>query len=184
MSSIEKGDLEAMGDARWEVAAQPLPRAAILRRGFAFAIDVLVVGGVVALLGWLMFDAPWMTGAPARACGFAIALVYFGWMNSRLAGGQTVGKRLLKIRTQRVDGSLLSVPRAFARYTVSGAPFFVGGMLPETLMQGATSWLLAIVQLGLLFAIVCLVLFNRRTRRSVHDYAVDSWVVSASAPHA
>ena len=177
MSSVEKGDLEAMGDARWEAAAQPLPRAAILRRAFAFAIDVLVVGAVVALLGGWMFDAPWMTGAPARACGFAIALAYFGWMNSRLAGGQTVGKRVLKIRTLRVDGKLLSVPRAFARYAVWGAPFFIAAMLPEALLA-------TVVQAVLVLAIAGMVVCNRRTRRSVHDYAVDSWVVSASAPRA
>jgi uncharacterized RDD family membrane protein YckC len=98
-------------------------------------------------------------------------------MNSRLAGGQTVGKRVLKIRTQRVDGTLLSVPRAFARYAVWGVPFFVGALLPEAVLATialAVSWL----------AIAAMVLFNRRTRRTVHDYAVDSWVVPASAPRA
>lgn len=175
MSSVEKGDLEAMGDSRWEVAAQPLPRAAIMRRMFAFALDVLVVGGVVASLGWVLFDAPWMTGAAAHTCGFAIALAYFGWMNSRFAGGQTVGKRVLKIRTQRVDGKLLSVPRAFARHGVWGAPFFIAAMLPEALLA-------TVLQAALLLAITGMVVCNRRTRRSVHDYAVDSWVVSTSAP--
>ena len=117
----------------------------------------------------------------ARACGFAIALGYFGWMNSGRAGGQTLGKRLLGIRAVHVDGTLLSVPRAFARYAVLGVPFAFSGPLP---LPGVASVVAAIFVAGLLLAIVALFLFDRKTRRSVHDRVVGSWVVSARAPYA
>lgn len=170
-----------MGDTRWEVAPQPLPRAAIMRRVCAFAIDAVLVGAVVALLASALFDVPAQAGVAARACGFAIALAYFGWMNSGRAGGQTLGKRLLGIRAQHVDGTWLSVPRAFARYAVLGVPFSFSGVLP---LPGPTALIVAILVAGLLLAIVALFLFDRSTRRSLHDRVVGSWVVSDRAPHA
>ena len=160
-----------MGDARWEVAPQPLPRAAIVRRACAFAIDAGVVGGVVAMLAWMLSGAQ-APGLAVRLGACAMALAYFGLMNSRLGGGQTLGKRLLGIRTRAVDGGLLSLPRAFARYAVLGAPFFLVAAWPVVIGPGA----------ALLTAIFVLLLVDRRTRRAVHDHAAGSWVVSARNP--
>ena len=121
-------------------------RAGFWRRVGAFVIDGLVLGLVGALLGWTMFETLAQLGIWGRAVGFSIALLYFGVMNSHLTGGRTLGKRLLSIRTQRLDGSLLSLPRSFARYSVLGLPWFLNmAPFPMEVMLSPASYLLSVV---------------------------------------
>lgn len=152
------------------------------RRLLAFAIDGLVLGVAGAIAGFLLFDALAGLGVYGRLIGFAVALSYFGLFNSRLGGGQTPGKRLLAIRTTRLDGSLLSVPRSLARYAVIGVPFFLNNApLPMEVVLSPMAYVLSLVVFGGLLSIAYLLVFNRKTRRSLHDYAVGSWVVRADA---
>ena len=157
--------------------------AGFWRRVAAFVIDGVILGVVGMVLGMLMFETLARWGVYARLIGFAIALVYFGVLNSRITGGQTLGKILLGIRTQRLDGTSLSVPRSFARYSVLGVPWFLNGA-PLPIGAQAAPWIFVVSLLifGVLFSILYLFVFNRTTRRSLHDYAVGSWVVPASAP--
>ena len=152
--------------------------AGFWRRLGAFAIDMLLLGLVGMTLGWLLFDTLARMGAYARLIGFAIALAYFGLGNSRLGGGQTLGKRLLGVRVVDAHDQLLSLPRALLRYVVLGVPFFVNGLplSPEQATSSPLGYLLSLVLFGGIFAIVYLYVFNRRTRQSLHDLAVGSYV--------
>jgi len=165
---------------------QPMLRAAgFWRRVFAFVIDGFLIGLVGFVLGLVLYDTLAQLGVWGRLVGFAIALPYFGLMNSRLAGGQTFGKRWLGIRAQGVDGSLLSVPRAFARYGLLAVPFFLNGApLPIQFVTGAWAYLTSFLVFGLGLSILYLFVFNRTTRRSLHDYLVGSWVVPAATSRA
>ncbi|UHQ19587.1 RDD family protein [Lysobacter sp. KIS68-7] len=164
--------------------AQPTLRAAgFWRRVGAFVIDGVFLGIVGMVLGMVMFDTLARWGVYARVIGFAISLAYFGVLNSRITGGQTLGKILLGIRTQRLDGTFLSLPRSFARYVVLGVPWFLNGApLPMEALAAPWVFVESLLIFGVLFSIVYLFVFNRSTRRSLHDYAVGSWVVPASAP--
>lgn len=74
-----------------------------------------MLGIVGMLLSALLFDTFARMGVYARLIGFAIALAYFGVLNSRIGGGQTLGKRWLGIRVVDAQGQLLSPPRALLR---------------------------------------------------------------------
>jgi uncharacterized RDD family membrane protein YckC/sulfur transfer complex TusBCD TusB component (DsrH family) len=113
--------------------------------------------------------------------GFAIALAYFGICNSRITGGQTLGKQWLGVRVIDAGGQALSLPRSLLRYTVLGAPFFFNGLPidPQRVTSSALGYLLVFIVFGGGLAIVYLYLFNRRTRQSLHDLAVGSYVVRA-----
>ncbi|QBB70874.1 RDD family protein [Pseudolysobacter antarcticus] len=152
--------------------------AGFWRRTGAFVVDGILLGIVGTILGVLFFDAFAGMGAYARLIGFAIALAYFGICNSRIGGGQTLGKRWLGVRVVDAHDQLLSLPRSLLRYTVLGIPFFANGLPidPAQAMAAPLGYLFAFVVFGGMFAIVYLYIFNRRTRQSLHDLAVGSYV--------
>src|SRR5688572_4687565 len=104
-------------------------------------------------------------GGYGRLLGFAVALAYFGVMNSRIGGGQTLGKRLLGVRVVAGDGRTLSLPRSFLRYCVLGIPFFLNGApFSAQVLFSWWGYLLPIIVFGGMFSILYLYVFNRPTR--------------------
>jgi uncharacterized RDD family membrane protein YckC len=167
------------------IASQPgvLPVSGFWRRVVAFASDGLVLGVLGLAVGMLAFDALAQLGVYGRAVGFAVSLAYFGLLNSRVGGGQTLGKRALGIRATALDGQLLSVPRSLLRYSVLGLPWFLNGApLPMDVILSPFGYVLSLIVFGGLLSILYLLVFNRSTRRSLHDYAAGSWVVLTDAP--
>ncbi|MEO6277986.1 RDD family protein [Roseateles sp.] len=155
------------------------PFAGFWRRLAAFVVDTLLLGGVGLLLGWLAFDALAALGGWGRVVGFALAWPYFGLMNSRLAGGQTVGKRLLGLRTVGLNGALLSPARGLVRGAVVAVPWFLNNAVadPALLEWLPLVMLLTLLVFGLGLGLVYLLVFNRPSRRSLHDWAAGSVVV-------
>jgi len=152
--------------------------AGFWRRLGAFVIDFMLLGIAGLILGTLLFDPFARMGAYARLIGFAIALAYFGLFNSRIGGGQTLGKRWLGVRVVDAHDQLLSLPRSLLRYAVLGIPFFANGLPVDSTpgMSTPLGYLLALIVLGGILAIVYLYIFNRRTRQSLHDLVVGSYV--------
>lgn len=157
--------------------------AGFWRRSGAFVVDGLVLGTVGALAGWVLFDVFARMGGYGRALGFVVALAYFGVMNSALCGGQTLGKRLLGVRVAGKDGALLALPQSLLRYSVLGVPFFLNGApFDSTVLLSPMGYVLSLLIFGGMFSILYLYLFNRHGRRSLHDLAVGSSVVTAQTP--
>jgi uncharacterized RDD family membrane protein YckC len=156
--------------------------AGFWRRIGALLIDSVVLGVVGIIIGSLLYSSLARVGAPARLIGFTISLVYFGVLNSRLGHGQTLGKRWLGIRVVDGQGQLLSLGRSLVRYVVFGVPFFVNNVpLSATLTNSMVfDMALSLLVFGGGFAIVYLYIFNRRTRQSLHDLVVGSYVVSVA----
>lgn len=154
----------------------------------AFVVDVLVLALVAGALFWLWPTQVVALGSAGRWVGFCIALLYFGLMNSRLGHGQTVGKRVMGLRVVGATGQPISVPRALARQTVLGLPFFMNGAWLPAVFQTSMPLVAlgAVIVFGGSFATYYLYLFNRRSRQSLHDLAVRTWVVrdvpTAAAP--
>lgn len=169
----------------WDGEEVPARRiAGFWRRLGAFVIDVIVLGIVGMILGALLFDTFARMGVYARLIGFAIALAYFGVLNSRIGNGQTLGKRWLGVRVVDAQDQLLSLPRALLRYTVLSIPFFANGLPvdPGMAMGSVLGYLLALIVFGGMFVTVYLYVFNRRTRQSLHDLVVGSYVERFDSP--
>ncbi|MBD8899017.1 RDD family protein [Rhodanobacter sp. DHG33] len=166
---------------------QDLVIAGFWRRLGAFVIDNLILAAIGLTLGALCFDPLARMGTPtAQLIGFAIALAYFGVLNSRLGNGQTLANRWLGIRVVNAQGQPLSLPRALLRYIVLDGLFLLN-LLPiqSAVVQPASigvlivQALLAALVMGGSFVIVYLAIFNCRTRQSLHDLVVGSYVVRA-----
>jgi|SRR5581483_2046236 len=156
---------------------QPAKIAGFWRRLFAFCLDGLLLGLFGACIGLVAYDRLAALGDWGRAVGFAIALVYFGVMDSERFGGQTPGKRILAIKVVTANGAPLSVAASTVRATIFCVPYFLNG---ASIDAGViTSWLVTFLVFGVGASIVYLLLFNRLTRQSLHDLAVGSYVVSS-----
>jgi uncharacterized RDD family membrane protein YckC len=154
--------------------------AGFWRRIGAIVVDAILLGILGSILGAIFFDLFAQMGAEGKLVGLVILLAYFGLQESALAGGQTLGKRLLGIRVVGRDGNCLSIPKSMARTAIWVVPWLLNG-LPIS----GPMWLLAVLGLSLFsffFAAVYLLIFNRRTRQTVYDLLTDSYVVRSATP--
>ena len=162
---------------------KPAPRIATFwRRIGAAVVDASLLGAIGACLGFLWFDQLAALGRTGRFIGGAIALVYFGTLNSRIGQGQTLGKRLLKIRVTDAKAALVSLPRSAFRATILLLPVALNGM-PVPAGEHEQLWgiVLSILIFGVSVAGVYLYSCNRRTRQSIHDLAGGTFVRNAES---
>ena len=152
--------------------------AGFWRRAGAFAIDCLILGCIGIALGSLLTEQLVALGPWGRLLGFLISLVYFGLLDSKLSGGQTPGKRLLKIRVQDAEGEALSVGRSLLRFMPLGVAWFPNNAQLSASMY-ALPWvsLISMAIFGLGLSLLYLLVFNRPSRQSVHDLLVGAFVV-------
>lgn len=151
--------------------------APLWRRALAFLIDSFILGTLGFALGFLFFDFFARLGIWGRLVGFVVSLIYFGILDSQIGGGQTLGKRLLRIKVVTGSCANLGIFLSGFRFTILGMPYFLNGV---PLGQGAAAYLFSfLIVFGLGFSIIYLFLFNRRTKQSVHDLAVGAFVIKS-----
>ena len=156
------------------------PFAGFWRRVAAFLVDSVILGLIGYALGLVLFDTFVRLGPWGRCVGFVVALAYFVPQESGRGGGQSLGKRLLGIRVVDAQGRALGPGRSVARFGVFGVPYFLNGAaLPMDVATFAGGFVLAVLALGGMLALAYLLVFNRRTRQSLHDLAVGAFVVRA-----
>jgi uncharacterized RDD family membrane protein YckC len=156
--------------------------SSVLRRLGAFAIDVLVIGLVGVIAGYFLFDQFVRLGGWGRVLGFALALVYFGFLNSSIRNGQTVGKRALGIKVVDANGATLPLGKSMLRFLPLGIPWILNNAaFPQEWLLSPMMYVLSLAIFGLGLALVYLFFFNRPTRQSVDDLLVDSFVVNSGA---
>ena len=154
------------------------PFAGFWRRVAAFLVDSVILGLIGYALGLVLFDTFVRLGPWGRCVGFVAALVYFVPQESGPSGGQSLGKRLLGIRVVDAHGLPLGPGRSLARFCVFGVPYFLNGAaLPMDVATFGGGFALAVVALGGTLALAYLLVFNRRTRQSLHDLSVGAFVV-------
>lgn len=148
------------------------------RRVGAFFIDSIILGLLGLVLG-LFFSQQFVElGGWGRAIGFPIAALYFAVLNSRIGGGQTIGKRAFKIQVVDKGGELLSLPKSTLRYSIIGVPYFLNGaILPESFLYPVGFYILSLLVFGFGLSIVYLFVFNRNTRQSLHDIIAGTFVI-------
>jgi uncharacterized RDD family membrane protein YckC len=161
---------------------EPVPWtfAARRRRSAAYAVDATILGVASWAIGLMAGETLAPVGTPARYLVFALFVAYFGILGSRVGRGQTLGKRLLGITVAGSSAAFVSVPRALVRAGLLGLPFLFNGY---NQLGFALRWLAMFGTLGG-GALFFMFLSNERTRQSVHDVLVGTYVVDVgkSAP--
>lgn len=158
------------------------PIGSLWRRFLAYLVDISILGFVGYRAGDALFDMFSHLGPWGRLVGFCVALPYFGILESRIGGGQSIGKRWLKLRVVDARGSTLSFRKTLARCAVFAVPSFLFGFdlaLPVT----RTPWFASILMFAVVFGIggstLYFITFNSNTRQGLHDRAVGSYVANA-----
>lgn len=149
------------------------------RRIGALVVDTLILGIVGMVLG-LFFESIFVQlGGYGRLVGFSIALIYFGIMNSSITGGQTIGKKLLKLRVVDSNNSPIHVGKSVLRYFILALPFSLNGaQFSDEAISSFLMYPLSLIIFGGMLSIFYLYIFNRVTRQSLHDLVVGTYVVN------
>ncbi|ROR98693.1 RDD family protein [Sinobacterium caligoides] len=157
--------------------------ASLGRRVIAFSIDLLLL----CIFGFflsLAYEASFVQlGARGVLIGMVAALLYFGILNSRVSDGQTLGKKLTRIKVVDRNGKSIDLLRSFVRYCIFAIPLSLLGVdiLSEQLMR-YIHYPLTVIVIGSVVATVYLLLFNYITKQSLHDLVVRTLVVNSAAP--
>lgn len=154
------------------------------RRLFALTIDSIFIGIIGLIIGSVGYNFFSQLGGYGRLIGFAIALTYFGFANSSIFGGQTLGKKIFKIQVIGANGETISLPKSLLRYTMLSLPFFFNGapIAPDIMHHPVVMMSLALIVFFMGGSIIYLYIFNRRTRQSVHDLVVGTYVINFDEP--
>jgi len=160
--------------------------AGFWRRVAAFAVDGLILAVPAFIIGFVFYQWAAGLGQAGRLIGLFVMLFYFVYFDSEFGGGQTLGKRLLDIKIVQRRGNMLSPMHAILRCLVIGIPYYLNGVwIDDGRLPLWQQHLIAVPLTFLVFgcggAIVYLFIFNRRTRQSLHDLAVGSYIVRCSA---
>lgn len=99
-------------------------------------------------------------------------------MNSSRFNGQTLGKRVMRIRVVDGSGAAVSSERSLVRALILLVPFFLNNaQIPVAERIPIISTVIALIVFGTGSAIAYLVVFNRPTRQSLHDRVTGTYVV-------
>ena len=171
--------IEAAGTVDPEPEARTI--SGFWRRIFAGCIDGFFLGLIGAILGLFFFEFLAQLGGWGRLFGLCIGLAYYGLLNSSIGKGQTLGKRLLKIEVVDEKGEHISLARSSLRVAILDAPYFLNmAMIPSSMIQSPLGLIISFIIFGFIGASIYLYLFNRRTRQSLHDLVVGTFVVKTS----
>ena len=151
------------------------------RRFFAFLIDSLAIGLAGRLSGLVFGDIYAQLGNSGLLIGAIVVLLYFGICNSKITNGQTLGKKILKIRVVNRDSKPISVSKSFLRaswFTIfmvfNGSSFSNSSCVPLVIVVGTLIFSISILE-------IYFVVVNKKTLQSLHDLSIDSFVVSAKS---
>ena len=146
----------------------------------------------------LLFVVGWMLSIPFRSLferlgesgvfvGLAISMAYSGILHSRFGHGRTLGKRLLRLRVVRPDGTLLSLDRSLVRYALmallvyQGAfAYAVAALLPFVTL--ATAQMVFGGMAVVLFLGCVLVVPFHPLKRGLHDLLAGTIVIRGAMP--
>lgn len=152
--------------------------APLIIRILSLLIDTLVLMAAGLVLGLIFNNRFVRMGWTARFVGLFLSVLYYSLFGSRVFWGQTVGQMAVKTVTVDKDGRLLTFSRSLVRSLFIPVIVLLNGWaIPGASLDPV--W--GMVQGGLLFALILLecyfILFNRKTRQSLHDLVSGSYVV-------
>ena len=134
--------------------------ASIVERMGAFAIDFVLIMGygylasvIIDLFGYSFFTNPWEFLAISSV--LMLPAAFYSLVAESLMQGQTVGKRILKIRVLKIDG-----------YQASFADFFI-------------RWLFALVEVALFLGSAALIsIISSKYSQRLGDFAAGTAVIT------
>ncbi|HEX2948950.1 MAG TPA: RDD family protein, partial [Armatimonadota bacterium] len=154
------------------------PLANFWLRPVALIIDAILLGIVGAIVMAIAEDFLYSIGVYSRLVGLAIIAVYFGFLQSDLAQGQTLGQHFLHIKVVDRDGKQIPLMRSVCRSIIFWLPVAVSGLpIPLSLAVSPIMIIPWIVIICFVLSFWYFYIFNRNTRQSTNDLLCGTYVV-------
>lgn len=164
-----------------QVVSEPVftfpPISGFWRRFVAWLIDVLILGVIGQIIGVVFSSFLFSIGPYGRPIGLLFTIPYFGIMNSKIGGGQTFGKRIMKIAVRNKDNEPIELWRSIIRISLIALPSLFNGWALPIFQNYVLAWFLSLVIFGLGGAIFYTMIFNRKARQGIHDLILGTYVV-------
>lgn len=152
--------------------------AKVWRRGFAMFLDLVMLAILGAVLGQLFGEYFIQLGSNGIWIGFLVSMTYFSILNSNVAGGQTIGKRIMKIMVIGEDDQGLPLVKAIARTAIFLIPgILVNNVIINTLDTAIVQVVKGLIGSGIVNCFYIVYALNESTRQALHDLPVKSYVV-------
>lgn len=153
-----------------EDASKLVVYAPFWRRLVALFIDTVILAVLGAFIGVFIGHLFWDKDVLGRLIGLVISGSYFAYFNSEAQGGQTFGKRLLKIKVVNHFGDYISIKQSLLRYAVIAPPLMFNHLiLPLNVWSIALAGIIGGVLFSVPLANLYLLIFNRRSKQLIHD---------------
>lgn len=170
-----------IGPAEQQIPAVPVytfpPIAGFWRRFLAWLVDSLLLGVTGQVIGLLFSSYLFSIGPYGRPIGLLFIIPYFGILNSKIGGGQTIGKRVLKIAVRNKNNEPIGLGRSILRILLLAVPAFLNGWNIPIAQNRVVGWFLYLLIFGLGGVILYTMVFNRKTRQGIHDLLLGTYVV-------
>jgi uncharacterized RDD family membrane protein YckC len=150
----------------------------LLWRFIAFDIDYVVISLIVQLVGVPLFERLSDLGDYGRLIGAALVALYFGFFDSEFGGGRSPGKWLVGLKVVSTSSGPVTPLRAAARALIATAPILIDGV---PVAGQAETALVDLLTIGLEASLIYLAMFNRPSRRTLHDLLTATAVTAADA---
>jgi len=164
-----------------QVTPEPIftfpPISGFWRRFFAWVIDVLILGVIGLIIGVVFSSFLFSIGPYGRPIGLLFTIPYFGIMNSKIGGGQTIGKRIMKIAVRNKANEPIELWRSLARISLLALPSLFNQWSIPIFQNPIVVWFLSLIIFGLGGAIFYTMVFNRKARQGIHDLILGTYVV-------
>lgn len=153
--------------------------AGFWRRFLAFALDGLILGIPLIILGFVFRDIAFSLGPWGRLIGYSIIFLYWSYFNSSLRNGQTIGKKAMKIAVVDGNGAYLSLGKSMLRAGVLASIGLLNGWALPLMQNPVIAFIATVIIFGGGLALLYGLIFNRKTRQGIHDLLAGSYVVKA-----
>jgi uncharacterized RDD family membrane protein YckC len=177
-SMIQGDTIEETGQ---EINSEPIftlpPIAGFWRRFFAWLVDTLILGVMGQIIAITFSSFFFSIGPYGRPIGLLFIIPYFGMMNSKIGGGQTPGKRWMKVAVRNRNNESIEVWRSIIRISLLALPALFNGWAVPIFQNYVLAWFLSIFVFGLGGAIFYTMVFNRKARQGIHDLVLGTYVV-------
>jgi len=148
-------------------------RPSILKRLIALFVDFIILGITGYVSGLLFEDFYVSLGRYGTLVGSTITIIYFSVLQSKLGGGQTLGKVVVGAKVTDLKGEYLTFGKSFLRSFILFFPI----MNMEIFAVGNGMLVIMMLLMFTTFASLYFILVNR-SRRCLHDILVSSIVIN------
>lgn len=148
------------------------------KRLFGFIIDIFIIG-LFGYLSGLIFEGFYIQiGNYGKIVGFLITWLYFSIFDSKIFNGQSIGKKICKIKVVNKTNDTLTIKESSLRSLIYSLTVLLNGASFKNMKYFPVIILIGIILFSIYVLEVYLFIFNKPSKQTLHDLLSKSYVVN------